>query len=141
MPELPEVEVVRMGLEKVLLGKRFRNVKVGKSKIVTSNSNKRVGSDKKVREFITGVTNKIIKKIERRAKNIIIYLEDESLILIHLKMTGQVLFNTEATKHTHIIFELDNGELLYNDVRGFGYVLYYNNIVEAIASDILKKWD
>jgi formamidopyrimidine-DNA glycosylase len=54
-------------------------------------------------------------------------------------MTGQLLYNSDKHKHTHIIFELSSGILHYNDVRKFGYVLYYKNISEAIRFGHFKN--
>jgi formamidopyrimidine-DNA glycosylase len=107
-------------------------------------------SGKIFKEFIENLQNKTIKSIDRRAKNLIIEVTNEKIILIHLKMTGQLVFVASNKgrksgafsplvgghpiqeseeklphKHTYIIFHLDNGTLYYNDVRQFGYVLYY----------------
>lgn len=150
MPELPEVEALRLGLEKKIVNQKILNIKVLKPKIVYSNGTTRQIDKKKVNEFINGITNKKIKSIKRLAKNLIIYLNDDSVLVIHLKMTGQLVFvdNKKAktfgghpindtftknlpNKHTCIIFELENGTLYYNDIRMFGYVLYYKNILEA----------
>lgn len=170
MPELPEVESIRRGLEKVLIEQKILSVEVISGKIVSSNSNIRIVDKEKVKEFKKGLLNKKITHLKRRAKNIIIELEDKSIILIHLKMTGQLVYepkdsqiknkdtiksvkikqNKEANiiagghpidvsytnplpnKHTHIIIKLESGTLFYNDVRKFGYVLYYQNQLEAI---------
>jgi formamidopyrimidine-DNA glycosylase len=150
MPELPEVEALRLGLEKKIVNKKILKIKVLKPKIVYSSGTVRRIDKKKVNEFINGVINKKIKSIKRLAKNLIIYLNDDSVLVIHLKMTGQLVFvnnKKEKTfgghpindtftknlpnKHTCIIFELDSGILYYNDIRMFGYVLYYKNILEA----------
>ncbi len=139
MPELPEVEVMRMGLEKALLGKEFLKVKINNLKIVSGNGTKRIEDKKKGKEFETEVINKKIISIKRRAKNIIINFEDESIIIIHLKMTGQIISNGVINKHTHIIFTLKNETLVYNDVRKFGYVLYYENLAESEAFGHFQK--
>lgn len=192
MPELPEVEALRRGLIKHLTGSKILNVKVLQEKIIAGKGTNRIANKNKTKEFIDGVTNAKILKIERRAKNLVFKLEGgkgrdvvapQSILLVHLKMTGQLVFvphkkmkenfgsesralrlrgvlpgqrELEETKfsesskfvsgghpikdsetqlpnkHTYIIFELDNGTLYYNDVRQFGYVLFFpdKNIFE-----------
>jgi len=162
MPELPEVESVRRGLNKVLIGQTIKNVKVNNGKIVFSHSNIRQNSKAKTLSFINNITNKKIVKVSRRAKNIIIELSDESIILIHLKMTGQLVYvgapsahpqekiigghpitesytATLPNKHTHIVIALDNGTLYYNDIRQFGYVLYYQSLAAAEQNKHFEK--
>lgn len=99
MPELPEVESVRSGLNKVLIGQTIRDVEVNNGKIVFSHSNIRQNSKAKTSSFINNITNKKIVKVSRRAKNIIIELSDESIILIHLKMTGQLVYVGAPSAH------------------------------------------
>jgi formamidopyrimidine-DNA glycosylase len=155
MPELPEVESIRLGLKKVLSGNTILKVTIHKPKLVSSNSNIRIPNKLKVNEFQTEIKNKKINNVSRRAKNILIHLEDDSLLVIHLKMTGQLVFTPTSpqekitigghpieesfksqlpNKHSHIIFELDNGTLYYNDIRQFGYVLYFSNLSKAIEA-------
>ena len=141
-------------------------MEVSNEKIVSSNSNIRKPDQKKTSEFKNKIKNRKIVDIKRRAKNIIIELDDESIILIHLKMTGQLVYspslvgrglgggakniigghpildsykNNLPNKHTHIIFKLDNGTLYYNDTRQFGYVLYYKSMDTAIEKKHFHK--
>lgn len=139
MPELPEVESLRLGLEKVLLGQKIVSIKVLNSKIVSSNGTKREFSKTKENEFISSLKGKNIVSIERRAKNIIFNFDTAEVMVVHLKMTGQLLYENQKSKHTHIIFELESGVLHYNDVRKFGYVLYYKNLAEAIKFGHFKN--
>ena len=142
MPELPEVESVRLGLKKVLLNKVILDVEILEGKIVASHSNIRKASVNKNKEFVAGIRNKKIIDIKRRAKNIIIILDDDSVIVVHLKMTGQLIFTKikkEVNKHTHVIFKLEHGNLYYNDVRKFGYVLYYKDIESAVTNRHFEK--
>ncbi|MBP9711633.1 MAG: DNA-formamidopyrimidine glycosylase [Candidatus Pacebacteria bacterium] len=92
MPELPEVENLRRGLEKFILEQKIKNVKVTKPKIVSGKGTLRVASPKKVSEFIKGITGEKFIAVERRAKNLIFRLSHEKLILGHLKMTGQFVY-------------------------------------------------
>ena len=136
MPELPEVESIKRGLERKIIGQKILNIKILNEKIVYSNSNMRITDKNKTNEFINGVLNKIIISIERKAKNIIITFDDSSLVIIHLKMTGQLIYSIsdiEIEKKTKIEFKLDHGTMVYNDVRGFGYVLYYTDMRSALT--------
>ncbi len=156
MPELPEVENLRLGLERYIINQKILKIEVSKPKLVSGKSTKRTPSKKKVEEFIHGLKNEKFLAIERRAKNLIFKLSHDKIILVHLKMTGQFAYSpfeasakkgkpqkkkesmvgghpieisetTLPNKHTHIIFHLDKGTLYYNDTRMFGYVLYYKN--------------
>ncbi len=143
MPELPEVENLRMGLEKAIVGQKVLKVEVRKPKLVSGNGTLRTASSKKVREFEQDIKGEKFIAVERRAKNLIFKLSHDKIIIAHLKMTGQFVFKPKSgkqvlgghpieisesklpNKHTHIIFTLENGMLYYNDTRMFGYVLYY----------------
>jgi formamidopyrimidine-DNA glycosylase len=150
MPELPEVEALRLGLKSRLVGSKILGIKVkeGMGKLVSSNGTTRVSDPLKILEFENMAIGRIITDLDRRAKNIMIHLDDGSLFLVHLKMTGQLVFVSsdnvkvigghpmqESTqdlphKHTYITLELDTGTLYYNDVRQFGYVLYFPSYTE-----------
>lgn len=145
MPELPEVENLRRGLEKHVLGQKIKKVVVNKPKLVSGRGNIRIPSKKKVREFIKGLEGEKFIAVERRAKNLIFKLSRDKIILAHLKMSGQYVYQPKShklkavigghpieisektlpNKHSHIIFELERGTLYYNDTRMFGYALYY----------------
>lgn len=78
--------------------------------------------------FRKQLTAAIIRKIERKGKFILIGLENGATLVIHLKMTGQLLLIPEgrpADKHTHIIFNLHprDLQLRYRDVRKFGFLV------------------
>lgn len=157
MPELPEVENLRRGLEKYILGQKILKVEVNKPKLVSGSGNIRIASKKKVDEFIEGITGEQFIAVERRAKNLIFKLSHGKIILAHLKMTGQFVYRgssnkkvigghpieisetTLPNKHTHITFEFKNGALYYNDTRMFGYLLYYPNIEAFEKRNPFKK--
>lgn len=149
MPELPEVENLRRGLEKFVVRQKILKVEVRKPKLVSGSGTIRSASKKKQEEFINSITGEQFLKVERRAKNLIFKLSHGKMILAHLKMTGQFVYeaksgkkniigghpieiseNTLPNKHTHIIFKLEKGVLYYNDIRMFGYVLYYPSVKE-----------
>lgn len=151
MPELPEVENLRQGLERSIVGQKILNVKVLKPKLVSGKGTIRIASIKKKIEFQHEIKGESFIRIERRAKNLIFKLSHSKIILAHLKMSGQFVYSPfEASakkgksvigghpielsekelpnKHTHIIFKLNKGMLYYNDTRMFGYLLYYPNM-------------
>jgi formamidopyrimidine-DNA glycosylase len=157
MPELPEVESLRRSLLPFVEGQIIQKVVVLMPKLVSAKGTTRIPSESKTRVFIEGLTGKTIKTITRRAKNLIFEFDNDSILLVHLKMTGQLVFkedlrsgqnktvwgghpiqesnNTLPNKHTYVIFHLTNGTLFYNDVRQFGYLLYYENSVEFAKED------
>ena len=147
MPELPEVESLRRSLEPYIVGQNIQSIKVFKAKLVSGKGTKRTENQTKVDDFISGLTTRKITKIERISKNLIITMESGQIMLVHLKMTGQLVYkpnlgdlvfgghpieNLEGlpSKHSHIILELDKGTLYYNDTRMFGYVLYYSDYLD-----------
>jgi len=157
MPELPEVEALRKGLVEYLIGRKIQKVLVNKPKLVSGNGTKRIESQEKKIEFEKELQGEVFKKIWRRAKNLIFEMESGKTVVVHLKMTGQLVYKDDLedglsktarpavvgghpigesirgelpNKHSHVIFELDKGVLYYNDVRMFGYVLYYPNELE-----------
>ncbi len=146
MPELPEVENLRIGLSRVIVGQKIRQVKVTKPKLVSGKGTLRRASASKKNQFIKGIKGECFLAIERRAKNLIFKLSHGKIILVHLKMSGQFVYKSHGkskiisgghpielsekilpNKHTHVIFELEKGTLYYNDTRMFGYLLYYPN--------------
>jgi len=147
MPELPEVESLRRSLLPYILDQKITKVEVLLPKLVSSKGTARQESSEKTQEFISGLENSQIKKLTRRAKNMIFELDTGGILLVHLKMTGQLVFkdknhlitgghpiqDSETTlpnKHSYVIFHLENGTLYYNDVRKFGYLLYFSSKIK-----------
>ena len=115
MPELPEVETIVRGLQKKLTGGRIRAVRIRTLKIVRTSSTL----------FRRSLTGAIIRDVLRKGKFILIELESDRTLVIHLRMTGQLLLvpeNAPLDPHTHVVFDLEPGEvqLRYRDVRKFG---------------------
>lgn len=125
MPELPEVEAIKIQLKKFLVGHKIKKVIVNYPKIFEGDAKK-----------ITGAK---IKKVRRFAKILSIDLSNDYSVIVQIKMTGQLIYrgpklsskkelSKKVTggipgKHTHVIFNLDKrGVLYYNDVRKFGRV-------------------
>lgn len=117
MPELPEVEVICRGLAPHLEGQRLLSVSFGKQKLRLPMP---------TRKAIASVRGETVASVKRRAKYIIITLENSAEIIIHLGMTGRLgLFpqGTPAAKHDHASWLLANQmELRFNDTRRFGSV-------------------
>jgi formamidopyrimidine-DNA glycosylase len=147
MPELPEVETVVNELRPKLKNKKIKSVRVLMAKMVAMGpatlSNLRKPGETVAEEFSKTLKGKTITGVTRRAKMIIIDFAGKYAVLVHLKMTGQLiyfgkkeldkqirLFNIPSykpvhlpTKSTHVIFEFTDGsKLFYNDFRQFGYL-------------------
>lgn len=131
MPELPEVETIRRDLAKVLVGKKIVDVQIINKSPIKESSEK----------FKKILLNKTVKKIERIGKLMMLDLSDENFLLIHLKMTGQLIYrydhkilegghnlpvfkeNDLPTKYTWVTWKFNDGSKLYfNDMRKFGYL-------------------
>ena len=119
MPELPEVETVKRGLEEFIINENIKKVYLSKFSL-------RFPWPK---DFVSKVVGKKIISVKRRAKYIIIGLSDNYSIIAHLGMSGsyKVLKKSEAQnytilKHDHLIIDLDNFKIVYNDPRRFGYI-------------------
>ncbi|KKR30347.1 DNA-formamidopyrimidine glycosylase [Candidatus Woesebacteria bacterium RIFCSPHIGHO2_01_FULL_39_32] len=125
MPELPEVETVKLQLEKYLKGHKIENVQINAPKIFSGNPKDLVDAK--------------VKGVRRFAKVLSIDLSNGFSIVIHIKLTGQLIYRGANLKqpprlsnkvvggipgkHTHVVFELDKGGFLYyNDVRRFGWI-------------------
>jgi len=114
VPELPEVESVRQGLEHLVVGKRIKAVNVLWDNII---------KDPSVDTFKRQIIGQRIESVGRRGKFLLFELTSDMLIS-HLRMEGKFKVETSEaplTKHTHVLFSLDDGtELRYLDVRKFG---------------------
>lgn len=115
MPELPEVETVRRGLEERLKGRRI-------VRAVTRRRDLRVALP---RDFAGRLTGRRVTAIERRAKYLLVRLDDGAVLIAHLGMSGRMLLFDGAPPppgpHDHVILEVEGGTVLYfNDARRFG---------------------
>ncbi|MBW1708567.1 MAG: DNA-formamidopyrimidine glycosylase [Deltaproteobacteria bacterium] len=121
MPELPEVETIVRDLQALLVGRRADWIRVRLNKIVKTGP-RRLG------RLLTGAR---VQAVKRRGKFIIIEFNDERYLVIHLKMTGQFLWQENSNKwpkHVHVIIGFDDGgELLYRDIRQFGYFMGFSS--------------
>lgn len=118
MPELPEVETIKNQLKNKIKLKTIKKIEVKLSKMVKNTS---------VVFFKKKVVGTKIKNIERRAKLLIIHLDNGYSLVIHLKLSGQLVYyprsEQKKEKYTHLIYYFsDNSCLCHNDLRQFGYV-------------------
>jgi len=116
MPELPEVECVVRGLRRRIIGQTIERVTIHLDRIVR-------GSPLDLAGHLPGRT---FRDVRRRGKLILIGLNGGLSLLIHLRMTGQLLWldsQAPLEKHTHVIFHLASGRhLRYRDQRQFGWM-------------------
>ena len=132
MPELPEIEIVKRSLFKMINKAKIIDIKI-------KNKNLRY---KIPHTFSKQIVGEKILRISRRSKYLIFHFE-KKLLLAHLGMSGKLMLmrNHDNTifktsfhydlnvqqKHSHIYFKLNNGlVLIYNDVRRFGFFKLYN---------------
>lgn len=123
MPELPEVETIRRGLSKFIIKDKIKNTEILCEKSFQGTPQKAT-----------------IKNIRRFGKALIIDLDNGKSLMIHLRMTGQLIYDEKGkeryaaghpsenfvaelpNRQTRVIFELENGTLYFNDQRKFGFI-------------------
>ncbi|MCZ6794843.1 MAG: bifunctional DNA-formamidopyrimidine glycosylase/DNA-(apurinic or apyrimidinic site) lyase [Planctomycetota bacterium] len=117
MPELPEVETLRRSLLTRLVGRRIEEVEVRERRL-------RYRVD--VRRLRRDVRGRRVEDVRRRAKYLLIHLEGDRRLVIHLGMSGRLLVEPAGdalADHVHVVFLLDDGmELRFRDHRRFGLV-------------------
>lgn len=120
MPELPEVETIKTAIQKQLKNAQILDVIVR-----NPNLRQQVPSD-----FAKVVKNKKIIGYQRIAKYILIHLEDNLSVIIHLGMSGRIRLSPSLgvlQKHDHLVFTTSEGYMVYNDARRFGLCLYVSS--------------
>lgn len=117
MPELPEVETVRRALDPLVRGRLAASVSVTGARTVRRQGEEVVRARLEGRRF---------ERVERRGKYLALLLDDGQVLVVHLRMSGQLLYLTEPAAvpralHTHVVMALDNGaEVRFVDPRTFG---------------------
>ncbi len=136
MPELPEVELLRIGLHTYIHGLTIHAVEVRQPTVFSGHT--------------TSVVGGTVQVIRRYGKMLSIDLSNGNSLAIHVKMTGRLIYRGRKQpkkldvdpdlsdlpgKHTHVIFRFTNGDVLYfNDVRRFGWVkVVPSKLVESLA--------
>jgi formamidopyrimidine-DNA glycosylase len=140
MPELPEVETVVRGLAPRLIDRRISDVQALSPSSFWIDAI-RASNDRDIAAIKAAVVGKNIQSITRRGKLIIVHISDETRLLIHLKMTGQLIHISSEQpalagghpssdmvgylpgRSTRGVFEMDDSSrLFFNDQRRFGYI-------------------
>ncbi|PIR61059.1 MAG: hypothetical protein COU68_01475, partial [Candidatus Pacebacteria bacterium CG10_big_fil_rev_8_21_14_0_10_45_6] len=147
MPELPEVETIARRIEPHLVGKKLLRIIVLHTKSVRGDSSL--------------VESAIVAKVSRQAKILVLRFENENALLIHLKMTGQILYQDSVvrlggghptadwvaelpSKHTRAILEFsDDSKVFFNDMRLFGWIKAVDEVefrqeLQKYAPDIIS---
>ncbi|AOO79943.1 bifunctional DNA-formamidopyrimidine glycosylase/DNA-(apurinic or apyrimidinic site) lyase [Bosea vaviloviae] len=129
MPELPEVETVRRGLEPAMLGQVFARVEQNRLDLRFPLPDR----------FVARLTGRKVEALSRRAKYLIVDLDDGQALIMHLGMSGRFVVEAPGTpptepgayyneigrhlQHDHVVFHLGSGaRVTYNDVRRFGFM-------------------
>ncbi len=115
MPELPEVETICRGLSPHLVGRTLVRVDQHRDSL-------RIPFPPRFAERLTG---RRVTALRRRAKYILVDLDDGAVLIIHLGMSGRVTVHngaaTAPARHDHVVFHTDDGfHIIYNDARRFG---------------------
>ncbi len=126
MPELPEVETVCRGLAPALVGRRFLRVEARRPDL-------RIPLPPDLSARLEG---RRVERIARRAKYILVHLDDGTVLIVHLGMSGRIYIAEGAGppgRHDHVIFTVEGGvEVRFNDARRFG-------LIDLAAADGLDR--
>jgi formamidopyrimidine-DNA glycosylase len=135
MPELPEVEVVKRSLTNKVQNLIIKDVKINDHRL-------RYPINKNQIRKIVGLR---LKKIKRKSKFLLFFFNKDITMLVHLGMTGKFFFvnkknkkfktsfyydikNKKNNKHDRLVFFFNKSQkLIYNDVRKFGFIKFFNN--------------
>jgi formamidopyrimidine-DNA glycosylase len=132
VPELPEVETVKRGLEPALVGRRFRRIELRRKDL-------RFPFPEGLAETMSGAA---VESLERRAKYILVHCSNGKSLILHLGMTGRfTILQSDGRSfepgafyhqaggppglgpHDHVVWHLDNDtRIIYNDARRFGFM-------------------
>ncbi|KKQ01948.1 MAG: Formamidopyrimidine-DNA glycosylase [Candidatus Roizmanbacteria bacterium GW2011_GWA2_36_23] len=144
MPELPEIETIRLHLKPIVIGKTIQNIEILEKKQLTGDVSKATGQN--------------IQKIGRKGKVLFLELSNKYYLNFHLKMSGEILFAKNKdkavysneiprtktknlpNKFTRIIISFsDNSAIFFNDMRKFGWIKISDKPETPIGIDILSK--
>jgi formamidopyrimidine-DNA glycosylase len=123
VPELPEVETVVRTLAPKLTGRRIVDAKFSSHHVVRQ-------------PFATlrrRVRDSLVKSVDRHGKFIVLTL-DRGVLVIHLGMTGKLLLDSEPGPYARAVFELDQGLLVYDDIRHFGRIEWSQELPARAAA-------
>lgn len=123
MPELPEVETVVRTLAPKLTGRRIVEAKFSSHHVVRQ----------KFAALRERVRDQQVKSVRRHGKFIVLELE-RGFLTVHLGMTGKLLLDSEPGPYARAVFELNEGLLVYDDVRHFGRIEWSASLLERAAA-------
>ena len=136
MPELPEVETVRRGIEAQVVGHRITAVEVGRERTVRRTSRE---------ALIDGLTGVTVVAANRRGKYLLCPLDSGMEMMVHLRMSGRLLVAAAGTArppHTHVVMHLSGRprrELWFVDPRTFGEVVVFDPASAAVEVPELAR--
>ena len=128
MPELPEVETTKIGLEKLLTNRKIIKVEI-------LNSSLRWIVDQSIKSKIK---NQTIRSFTRRGKYILFNLE-KGYLMVHLGMSGKInVVDTQdpLQKHDHFLLHFDNQVMRFNDPRRFGSIFYLESLDHKLLNSL-----
>jgi len=133
MPELPEVETIRRGLEQKVRGEKIKRVIIRNERSVKTPPSS---------EFVQKIHGKVLCQIHRRGKYLILGLDSGESLVLHLGMTGRLIYSKtrEEIGYSRVVFLLENNaQLSFADVRGFGGLWFvpdekFEEAVPALAN-------
>ncbi len=133
MPELPEVETIRRGLEQKVRGKKIKRVIIRNERSVKTPPSS---------EFVQKMQGKVLCQMHRRGKYLILGLDSGESLVLHLGMTGRLIYSKtrEEIGYSRVVFLLENNaQLSFTDVRGFGGLWFvldekFEEVVPALAN-------
>ena len=129
MPELPEVETIRRQLDAALPDRRITKLRASWSKSLHGR-----GAD------LMAATGSRISEVTRRGKVLVLWTDQELALLVHLRMTGQLLIDEGLDREgpmTRAVIGLDRGQLVFNDQRKFGRIINITSGAVKAPIDIL----
>jgi formamidopyrimidine-DNA glycosylase len=158
MPELPEVETIVRDLRPLLMGRRIHSACVFWDRTIASTpSTKSLDELTRAQRFCLDVAGRRVASVTRRGKHVVLHLDDGGCLIVHLRMTGHLLWEgiapagtvvretgadyvyarSDDDKHTRAVFELDGGRLRFTDTRKFGRIwLTEGDEAEAVLGDL-----
>jgi formamidopyrimidine-DNA glycosylase len=130
LPELPEVETVVRSLTPYLTGRTIQHAEFYSRRVTRGNPT----------EAAHALSGAVIVGLRRRGKQIFFDL-DRGLLYVHLGMTGKLLWNESPGKYARALLQLDAGTLVYDDIRQFGRVEFFERlpaVLDRLGPDALN---
>lgn len=126
MPELPEVELIKKGIEEKLLNQKLLKICVLDPTSVVYDGF-RIDNQIRAQNLLKeSLEKKVLRSCQRKGKLLILEFDGDVYLLIHLKMTGNLLIGSndenKEFNHKRVIFEFEREKVVFNDIRKFGYI-------------------